>query len=202
MQIMSTYGTLAPRAMKKRHVMVNGSQQVFNFKYPEIVHNHYQFQDMIDNHNSLCMHPISMEETWMTMQWPNCVFCFLLAVTVVNVQNAGVYFCLFPKIDALMAWKHIARGLINNRYLIIEQSPSRKHSHWSHLVHHLITLPTHKFFLNGQLVTCKNTYQTWLCSCKAACVRTYCSCSPGELLCPECYATHRSEKAMAVFVDT
>ena len=126
---------------------------------------------------------------------------FLLAVTVITVQNAGVYFCSFPKIDALMAQKHIARELINNRNLIIEQSPSRKRSRQPQLVHCLITLPTHKMVLNRQLgvVTYNNKYQTWLCSCKAAHVRTYCSCSPGELLCPECYAT---EKAMAVFVDT
>ena len=49
------------------------------------------------------MHPIVMEETWMTTHWPNRVFCFLLAVTVVNVQNVGVYFCGFPKVDALTA---------------------------------------------------------------------------------------------------
>ena len=42
-----------------------------------------------------------MEETWMTTRWPNRVFCFLLAVTVVNVQNAGVYFCGLPKVDVL-----------------------------------------------------------------------------------------------------
>ena len=44
---------------------------------------------MIDNHNSLQMHPLSMEETWVTARWPHCVFCFLLALTVVNIQNGG-----------------------------------------------------------------------------------------------------------------
>ena len=122
MQIMAMYGTLAEMGDEKKwHVMVNGTRQVFTFKYPEIVHNHYQFRDMIENHNSLHMHPISMEETWMTTWWPNRVFCFLLTVSVVNVQNACVYFCLYPKIDALMVWKHIERDLIHNNYLIMEQ---------------------------------------------------------------------------------
>ena len=75
------------------------------FCYPEVVYNHYAFRDMIDNHNSQRMHPITMEETRMTTYWPNWVFCFLLAVTVVNVQNAGVYFCGFPKVDVLTARK-------------------------------------------------------------------------------------------------
>ena len=97
MQIMTTYGTMKQLGDQKlRHVMVNGSRQVHSFRYPEVVHNHYQYRDVIDNHNSQCMHPISMEETWMTTRWPNRVFCFLLAVTMVNVQNAGVYFCNLP----------------------------------------------------------------------------------------------------------
>ena len=43
------------------------------------------------------------KETWMTTHWPNHVFCFLLALTIVNVQNAGCYFAKLPKIDALQA---------------------------------------------------------------------------------------------------
>ena len=120
-QIMSTYGMLATMGEEKHHhVMVSGTKQVVTFKYPEVVHKHYQYRDVIDNHNLQRMHPISMEETWMTTHWPNCVFCFLLAVTMVNVQNAGVYFCSFPKVDSLTAHKLIAQQLIENRYLIVE----------------------------------------------------------------------------------
>ena len=123
-------------------------------------------------------------------------------MTVVNIQNGGAYFCAIPKLDALSARRNIAREFIYNRYLIVEQSPSRNHPHHSAAEHHLITLPTHKKILNRKLVTCKSKYQIWPCSCQDACVRTYCACSPGELLCPECYGTHRADKAMAVFVDT
>ena len=43
------------------------------------------------------MHPLSMEEMWMTACWPHHVFCFLLAMTVVNIQNGGAYFCAVLK---------------------------------------------------------------------------------------------------------
>ena len=107
---------------KKRHVIINGVWQLHTFKYPEVVHNHYRYRDMIDNHNSLRMHPLSMEETWMTACWPHCVFCFLLAMTVVNIQNGRAFFCAIPKLDALSARRKIAREFIYNRYLIVEQS--------------------------------------------------------------------------------
>ena len=55
----------------------------------------------------------------MTTRWPNRVFCFLLAVTVVNVQNAGVYFCGLPKVDVLTAPKLIAQQLTENKYLCV-----------------------------------------------------------------------------------
>ena len=63
----------------------------------------------------------------MTTHWPNHVFCFLLAVTVMNVQNPGVYFCGLPKVDALKACKLIAQQLIENKYTRTwEESPSKQ----------------------------------------------------------------------------
>ena len=161
----------------------------------EVVHNHYTYRDVIDNHNSQRMHPISMEETWMTAHWPNHVFCFLLVVTMVNVQNAGVYFYHLPKVDSLFARKLIAQQLIENRYLIVEQS-ARKQTWHGEMIHHLVALPTFKKFENGQLVKCKSKYQTWYCSCKQLHVRTYCTCSPGILWCQECYSEHKVEATM------
>ena len=104
MVLMSTYGTLNRMGeKKKRHYKENGVKKTTEFKYPENVYNHYRFRDMIDNHNSFHMHPISMEETWMTMRWANHVFCCLLAITVVNIQNAAVYFLNKAKLDALQS---------------------------------------------------------------------------------------------------
>ena len=63
----------------------------------------------------------------MTTRWLNCVFCFLLVVTVANVQNAGVYFCGLPKVDALTAQKLIAQQLIKNKYLhvVVEEQVAK-----------------------------------------------------------------------------
>ena len=35
----------------------------------------------------------------MTMRWPNHVFSFMLAVSIVNVQNAALYFLNKAKVD-------------------------------------------------------------------------------------------------------
>ena len=109
MMLMSTNRmTLRMGVMKRRHYTVEGVKKVGEFQYPEIVHNHYKFHDMIGNHNSFQMHLISMEETWMTMRWANRVFCFLLTITIVNIQNAAVYFLNKPKLDAMQSQRQIA----------------------------------------------------------------------------------------------
>ena len=127
MQIMVTYRTLEEKGQeKKRNYIADRNKKVTSFVYPKVVHNHYTYRDMIDNHKSQRMHPISMEETWMTTHWPNHIFCFLLAVTVVNVQNAEVYFCGLPKVDMLKACKLIAQQRIENKYARTwEESPSK-----------------------------------------------------------------------------
>ena len=130
MMLMATYGTLAEQGDKKtRNFMDGGSKVVKKFKYPKVVYNHYQFRDVIDNNNSMRMSPISMEETWMTSRWANRVFCFLLAVTVVNIQNAGCYFLNLMKVDALKACKLITEQLIHNKYL---RKPEEKRMHCHH----------------------------------------------------------------------
>ena len=101
----------------------NGQNQEKTFKYPEMVYNHYRYRDCIDNHNSQRMHPLSMEETWMMTHWPNHVFCFLLAATMVNVQNAANYFAKTPKMDSLSARRLIAKQLINNKHLCTGTMP-------------------------------------------------------------------------------
>ena len=58
------------------------------------------------------MHPLSLEETWMTTSWENHVFCFLLAITIVNVQNAAFFFCGKEKIQSLHTRRAIAQQFI------------------------------------------------------------------------------------------
>ena len=91
---------------KKTALQKNGMKTETSFKYPEVVYNHYRYRDCINNHNSQRMHPISMEETWMTTQWPNWVFWVLLVVTMVNMQNAANYFANTIKMDSLSATSH------------------------------------------------------------------------------------------------
>ena len=149
MQIMSMYGTLRNLGEEKtQHFTINGVCQVVKFCYPKVVHNHYTYRDVIDNHNLQHMHPIAMEETWMTACWPNHVFCFLLTVTMVNVQNEGVYFYHLPKVDSLFACKLIAQQLIENRYLIVKQL-TRKWTRCGEMIHCLMALHTFKIFENG-----------------------------------------------------
>ena len=126
MMIMTTYGTLEEFGDKKRHYMVNGVKHVTTFRYPEVVYNHYRYRDVIDNHNSYRMHLLSMEETWMTMHWPNRVFCFLLAITMVNVQNAVTYFLNKPKMESLQSRRLIAKALINNKHLRTGTTPRKR----------------------------------------------------------------------------
>ena len=103
MMLMSTYRTLMRMGKTKRHYNENGMKKVTEFKYPEVIFNHYHYQDMIDNHNSFRMHPSSLEETWMMMRWPNHIFSFILAVSIVNIQNAASYFLNKAKVDALQS---------------------------------------------------------------------------------------------------
>ena len=128
---------------------VDRQKEVKMFFYPEVMHNHYTYCDMIDNHNSQQMHPISIEETWMTTHWPNCVFGFLLAITVVNVQNASVYFCGMVKIDTIGARKLIGQQLIENRYLIEENKRPKNQPQRRTRSHCLVTLPTFQKFEKG-----------------------------------------------------
>ena len=85
----------------------------------------------------------------MTTRWPNHVFGFLLAIMVVNVQNAGVYFCGMAKIDAIGARKLIGQQLIENWYLIEENERPKKQPRCRTRSHHLVTLPTFQIFEKG-----------------------------------------------------
>ena len=149
MMLMSTYGmTLRMGVMKRQHHTVEGVKKVVEFQYPEIVHNHYKFCDMIENHNSFWMHPISMEETWMTMRWANHMFCFLLTVTIVNIQNAAVYFLNKPKLDALQSRRQIAKQFIYNCYLL-EEEQAKKCPRQGSIERSLVMVPKHKKIIQG-----------------------------------------------------
>ena len=62
----------------------------------------------------------------MTTRWANRVFCILVAVTVVNVQNAANYFLKTSKLDSLSARHLIAKQLINNKHLRTGMTPKKR----------------------------------------------------------------------------
>ena len=145
-------------------------------QYPEIIHNHYSYRDMIDNHNLSRMHPISMEESWMMMHWANHIFCFLLAVTVKNIKNMACYFLNKSKMDALQSCHLIAKQFIFYCHLEQEQA-SRKCPRRCTTAHTLIMVLTHKKFIRGRMVTCKTKYGKWKCTDCSKFVHSYCSCT-------------------------
>ena len=147
MMLMSTYGTLTQMGeTRKHHYTEDRVKKVKEFKYPEVKYNHYSYCDMIDNHNSYWMHPISMEKTWMTMCWPNHIFCFVLPVAVVNVQNAACYFLNKEKLDALNSRRQIPKALIFNCHLD-EQNDSQRLRKCGSTDHALIMVPQFKKFI-------------------------------------------------------
>ena len=53
MQIMVTYRTLEEKGQEeKRNYIEDRNKKVTSFVYPKVVHNHYIYRDMIDNHKS------------------------------------------------------------------------------------------------------------------------------------------------------
>ena len=84
----------------------------------------------------------------MTTHWPNHVFCFLVAVTVVNVQNTANYFVITPKLDSLLARCLIAKQLINNKHLCTGTTPKKRRKQGT-IEHSLIMVPIYKFFYKG-----------------------------------------------------
>ena len=129
------------------------------------------------------------------MHWPNCVFCFLVAVTMVNVQNAANCFVKTPKLDSLSARHLIAKQLINNRHLHSGTMP-KKHQKQGTVEHSLIMVPIYKKNLQGQLVSCKMKYGKWKCMDCSKFVRSYCSCTPGLMFCTDCFGNHHADLAM------
>ena len=186
MIIMAMYGTLQRMGPEKTWTFkLNNEKTTTTFKYPEVVSNHYRYCDMIDNHNGMHMHPTALEETWITSHWPNRVFSFLLTVTVVNVQNTATYFFNKEKIDALTAKCLIARDLIFNKHMKnVEESMFSKRRHRGPINHFLITLPKKNLSKTDEWWPAKSH----ICGvCHTKHCRSYCSCTPGLILCQSSY---------------
>ena len=60
---MTTYGTLTRVDEDKYRLYKNqnGETGRMAFKYPEIIHNHFQYQDAFEQHKAKIMEPIALE---------------------------------------------------------------------------------------------------------------------------------------------
>ena len=120
--LMSTYGTNARDGYKEtsREWNDNGLTRKKSFCYPEVVHNHFQNQHSVEDHNAKRHSPISIEVVWVSKRWPNHVFAFLLSITEVNCFLAKSYFTS-RKTESMMDFrKDLAHQLIENKYLVQE----------------------------------------------------------------------------------
>jgi Transposase IS4 len=199
MMLMSTYGTMERLGeIKTRHFTDDaGTKKIKTFQYPEVIRNHYEYRDAVDAHNSSRMYPIALEETCKTHRWPMRVFQFLLAITEVNCRLAREKIFDHEKESQQDFRRLFAKALIDNSYILEEISNterSRRSSVSAGQVHIFWTIPPGKIFdRDGQLVTTKTKYHQRYCQCRSHHCRTYCSCSPGTIQCPDCFATHMTE---------
>jgi Transposase IS4 len=198
MSLMSTYGTMERVGdTKSRNFAVDGHKKSKTFKYPEVVRNHFLYRDAVDAHNSSRMDPISLEETWKTQRWACRVFQFLLAITEVNCRLALEKLFNGDKNSQQGFRKMFAKALIFNSYIVdvsLGSPRSLRHSPLMRNIHQFCTIPNgKKFSPNGRLVPTKTKYLQRYCQCRNRRCRTYCSCSPGTILCPRCFATHVAE---------
>ena len=150
MSLMSSYGTNDQSNGKETRCdrKEGGTNMTKPFKYPEVVHNHFQYCHAVHDHNAKRHSPISMEAVWATKWWPNRVFCFLLLITEVNCFLAESYYTGQKSDSMLDFWKHLSFELIENAYMRGEE---RVECHRSCRIregisHGLVLLPPWKKF--------------------------------------------------------
>lgn len=185
---MTTYGTGNWVGVDQIRKIAN--RQVM-FKYPKVCHNHYKYCDSVNNHNARRMYPIALEEQWKTSRWPNWVFQFLLAVTEVNCNLVNHHIFEEEPMEQIEFRFSLAEEMIDNPY-VGQASPWRKKRAQDDAINHqLVSLPPYCTFNSLAICQCKTQYNQLQCSCNLKLrVSTYCSCSPGVIMCNKCYCIH------------
>ncbi|KAG7361811.1 transposase IS4 [Nitzschia inconspicua] len=202
MKLMSTYGSLVP-SPKAPDKFRNVDGEVRKFQYTEPFENHYLYRHAVDDHKNLRHSDISLEETWVTHQWENRVFAFILAITEVNVYLAMRFFVWRcgdkPPMTFLEFRRQLAKALIYNEHMTHQDedddSSPRRSKRGKKTQHEKESAPSHARSYDGSnwIFGAKDAYQRYTCKspgCKKL-VRTYCSCSVGYWMCDACYVVHR-----------
>lgn len=210
LMMMSTYGALIedPREKLSRRSWVNEQQEISSveFKYKEVIGNHFRYRGAVDEHNSK-RHDggggagISLERSWRTMRWENRVFAFILAVCEVNAFLARAYFfkASEKQIDFKKKLCFDLITYIDDVRNAGEETPMRRSTR-RNANHRLEKAPPyHKFFEGKWQKMAANKYQTYKCKhdgCKKR-IRTVCSCSRDIWRCESCFAVHYAESIMS-----
>ncbi len=141
------------------------------------------------------MSPIALEETWKTTRWPCRVFQFLLAVSEVNVRRAMNRIFGMEDLSQQSFRRKLAGELLENPYLDVIMMPTmnlRKRNRT--FEHTLVSIPAwHTFDKTGKLVKCATRYIQRKCKYCPNVRNSYCSCTPGIIICKECFGFHMEE---------
>ena len=134
---------------------------MMEFKYPEVISNHYKYRGAVDSHNAKRHAPIGLETTWATKKWENRVFAFLLAITEVNCYLVSKCFYNGKEDSMLQYRKYLAEKLIHNKYFnntALEEALSLRRSRRKTIGddHELLTLPKKTKFCKTQMVESKS----------------------------------------------
>jgi Transposase IS4 len=195
MMLMTTYGSEILLGDEKPRT-IGPNREKKKIRYPEVVHNHYQYRDSVDAHNARRQAPIALEETWDTKRWATRVFTFFLALSEVNANLGEEAFGDLPKALPMLEFRRkLSKALINNHYEALEvaSTPDKKRKARatpSSPAHKLIRLPPYKKFSGTNVARADSKYPCNQCFCRSKRVRTYCPCKPGTLFCSECFAQH------------
>ena len=174
--LMLTYRTQERMGNEKYCKLMDGG--IRRFKYPEVVHNHFRYQHLVNGHNSKRHQPISLEVVWTTQEWSHRPFAFLLAVMEVNVKLASEHFGGCEDKGMIAFCKQFARELINNDYLKREAAELHSSAHCC---------------MEKNLCHRNGGFQVVL---QASCIRCHakmrscCKCSPGTYHCQHCFFEH------------
>ena len=133
MLLMSTYGMNSRDSRKEtQHDWKEGGVMMTKmFKYPEVVHNHFQHCHSVNDHNAKRHSPISIEVVWATK------------ITEVNCFLSESHFTS-RKHDSMMDnRKELANALIENQYMVQEELAEKQRSARIHqeISHGLVSLP-------------------------------------------------------------
>ena len=194
----ATYGTLQRFGRTQTRICPQDGK--VSFRYPQIVHDHFYYRDVCDNHNGRRMFPIAIEEQLRTNRWIVRSFDFFIALTEVNLNHVR-HDIFKEKLHHQVDFRFkLAEEMIDNAYLEEERAETRRSKRIcvNKERHRLMTCPIYQKFKDGELVECTTRYyQKKCCKCNKK-PRTYCSCSPGVFMCVGCFGEHIRE---SVFGD-